>query len=234
MTSAPESKIASRMLFLIAGHKLADQAVALLQKQGVPMQYTLQGMGTATSEMMDLLGLGTAEKTILTTFLPKEMANRILTCLNDLLEEVERKNRGIAFTIPLLSANKLLLRLLGDLAYLDEEQVERKDDITVMSERKYSLITAVVNPGYSEEVMNAARSAGARGGTVLHSRQVGNEQARTTLGLDVQEEKEMILIVADNEQKSEIMKAIGENCGLHSEAKGIVLSLPIDNAIGLR
>lgn len=230
----PESKTASRMLFLIAGHKLAEKSLTLLKNHGIPIQYTINGMGTATSEMMDLLGLGTAEKTILVTLLPKDLANHILARLNDLLEELERKSRGIAFTLPILGANKLLLRLMGELEETHAQQDERKDDTPVMAEKKYSLITAVVNQGYSEEVMNAARSAGARGGTVLHSRQVPTEKSQTALGLDVQEEKEMILIVADSEHRLQIMQAIGEKCGLHSEAKGTVLSLPIDNAVGLK
>ena len=55
----------------------------------------------------------------------------------------------------------------------------------------------------------------------------------SSTGLGVQEEQELILIVADAEHKLQIMQAIGENCGVHSEAKGVVLSLPIDNAVGL-
>jgi len=227
-----ESKTPSRMLFLIAGHKFADRAVKLLQEREMPLLYTFIGHGTATSEMMDLLGLGTAEKTILITLLPKDRANRFLQELNDRMQEMERINRGIAFTLPLLSANKLLLRLMGTLSLTEEE--ERKEETMAMSEKKYALITAVVNPGFSEEVMTAARGAGAQGGTVLHTRQVGTEASRTALGLDVQEEKEMIMIVADCEHKLQIMQAISENYGLHSEAKGIVCSLPIDGTIGLR
>lgn len=76
-------------------------------------------------------------------------------------------------------------------------------------------------------------SAGARGGTVLHSRQVSREKTPSALGLDVQEEKEMILIVASEEQKTAIMSAISEQYGIRSEAKGLILSLPIEDAIGL-
>lgn len=232
MSQKPESKIASRLLYFIAGHKLAEQGEKLLQSMEVPLCFTVNGLGTATSEMMDLLGLGTAEKTILVTVLPKDFANHALSSLKDLLEEVERKNRGIAFTLPILGANKLFLQLMGslDVAYHAEE--EGKEEVA-MTEKKYVLITALVNPGYSEEVMNAARAAGARGGTVLHSRQVSSEKAQSTLGLGVQEEKEMILIVSDSEQKLPIMQAIGDKCGLHSEAQGLVLASPIDCAIGL-
>lgn len=232
MSNKPESKIPSRMLFLIAGHKFAQKAEALLSEQGIPLQYVLSGTGTATSEMMDLLGLGTPEKTVLLTLIPKNVARDLLRTLNDRLQELERKNRGIAFTLPLLGANRVLLHLMGE---LEEAHVPQEDEkeVTPMTDRKYALITAVVNQGYSEEVMTAARAAGARGGTVLHSRQVSREKTPSALGLDVQEEKEMILIVAAEEQKTAIMTAISEKYGIRSEAKGLILSLPIDDAIGL-
>ena len=189
-------------------------------------------MGTATSEMMDLLGLGTPEKTLLVSILPKDKANETLARWKDRLEELERKNRGIAFTLPLSGLNKLLLRLMGTM----EEQsasAEGKEG-TAVTERNYALITAIVNQGYSEEVMNAARGAGARGGTVLHTRRIADDTALSSMGLEIQEEREMILIVAPEEEKVAIMQAIGAQCGIKSKAQGVVLSLPIDNAIGLR
>ena len=225
-------KIPSRMLFLIAAPKFAEKATALLLEHNVPIQYQIHAMGTATSEMMDLLGLGTAEKTIITSILPKNVANQTLARLDDTLEELERKNRGIAFTLPISGLNKFLLRMMGTL----EETMEESNgkEVAVMTERNHALITAIVNQGYSEEVMNAARSAGARGGTVIHSRRIMDEKNIATMGLGLQEEREMILIVADEEHKLQIMQAIGEQWGVHSEAKGIVLSLPIDNVIGLQ
>ncbi len=228
-----EKKTPSRMLFLIAAPKFADKAATLLLKNNVPIQYKISGIGTATSEMMDLLGLGTAEKTIIASILPKSVANETLAQLDDTLEELERKNRGIAFTLPICGLNKLLLRMMGALEEQAAGKSERKEGL-VMTEGTYALITVIVNQGYSEEVMNAARGAGARGGTVIHSRRISDEKISASMGLGLQEEREMILIVADESRKVQIMQAVGTQCGVHSEAKGIVLALPIDQVIGLR
>ena len=102
-----------------------------------------------------------------------------------------------------------------------------------MSDTKYALIVATVNIGYSGDVMDAAREAGASGGTVIHSRWIGNQEAAVSWGLSMQEEKEIVLILSDTDKKVEIMSAISEKCGMRSEAKGIVLSLPIDAVMGL-
>ena len=101
-----------------------------------------------------------------------------------------------------------------------------------MTDNKFSLVTAVVNRGFSNDVMVAAREAGARGGTVIHSRQLLNEDSTNFWGVSMQEEKDILLIITDIENKITIMKAIGESFGINSEAKGIVLSMPIDSVTG--
>lgn len=69
--------------------------------------------------------------------------------------------------------------------------------------------------------------------TFLLPLSIGSEEATGYWGLGVQEEKEIVLILADAESKAGIMRAIGEHCGMHSEAKGLVTSLPIDSVMGL-
>ena len=82
--------------------------------------------------------------------------------------------------------------------------------------------------------MDAARGAGAYGGTVIHARGTGMEKAEQFLGFSLASEKEMIFIVAQKEQKNNIMKAIMENAGSDSRAKSIVFSLPVTDTAGLR
>ena len=102
-----------------------------------------------------------------------------------------------------------------------------------MSEMKNAMIAAIVNRGYSEEVMAAARAAGAGGGTVVHSRSVVDDSALPHVGAGLAEEKDIVLIVANADTKLAIMQAIGDRCGIRTEAKGIVYSFPIDSVIGL-
>ena len=115
---------------------------------------------------------------------------------------------------------------------LEREENERKD-LRAMSENKNTMICVTVNRGYSDDVMDAARAVGAGGGTVIHSRAVVNENAADGMNIDLAEEKDIVLIVASSETKLAIMQAISEKCGIKTEAKGSVYSLPIDNVIGL-
>lgn len=68
---------------------------------------------------------------------------------------------------------------------------------------------------------------------MIHSRRIGNKDATSFWGLSVQDEKEIVLILTESVNKVALMKRIGESCGMHSEAQGIVMSLPIDSVAGI-
>ena len=222
-----EKTVPLRILAVITTPRLSKKAQELFRRGNVPVQYEWHGLGTASSEMMDILGLGTPEKRVLLTVLPKPFADRMGRKLKE-AAVIGTKNSGIAFTLPMSGANHLLLQMLE--ALQGEETNERGK--SGMEDMKYALIAAVVNLGYSENVMEAARGAGAGGGTVIPGRRTGSEEAIQFWGMSIQEEKEMILIITEQENKLKIMQAISAKCGLHSEADGLVLSLPIDTVIG--
>lgn len=222
-----EKTVPLRILAVITTPRLSKKALELFRRGNVPVQYEWHGLGTASSEMMDILGLGTPEKRVLLTVLPKPFADRMGRKLKE-AAVIGTKNSGIAFTLPMSGANHLLLQMLE--ALQGEETNERGKP--GMEDMKYALIAAVVNQGYSENVMEAARGAGAGGGTVIPGRRTGSEEAIQFWGMSIQEEKEMILIITEQENKLKIMQAISAKCGLHSEADGLVLSLPIDTVIG--
>ena len=218
-----------RILFLITTPKMATKAAELFDESSVPIHYRLGAMGTASSEVMDILGLGSAEKRMLLCVLPKETADVMLLKLHKALK-IGTVNSGIAYTVPVDAVSRVALRILEG---VEAEKKTDEKETKAVSDKKNAMIAAVVNLGYSEEVMKAARAAGAGGGTVLHSRSVVDDSALQLVGAGLAEEKDIVLIVATSETKLAIMQAISEKCGIQSEAKGIVYSFPIDNVIGL-
>ncbi len=220
-----------QLLMLIATPKLADRAAEMFLKSALPIQYRLGAEGTASSEIMDTLGLGSIDKGVLISTVSESFGRVMLGMLHSELR-LDAVNSGIAFTIPLTGAGNLLLRLMQATAQESATKESGKGENT-MTQRTHALIAAIVNRGYSSEVMDAARAAGAGGGTVIHSRSIGSEEATNFWGLSVQEEKEVVLILAEVENKVAIMSAVSEKCGMHSEANGLVLSLPIDSVMGL-
>ncbi|MCQ2603277.1 MAG: P-II family nitrogen regulator, partial [Clostridia bacterium] len=91
----------------------------------------------------------------------------------------------------------------------------------------------IVNTGYSEAVMDAAKAAGARGGTILKARGTGNKEAEKFFKITVQPEKEMVLILVPADIKEAVMHALYKNVGLNTPGQGIAFALPVDNVVGL-
>lgn len=114
-------------------------------------------------------------------------------------------------------------------AYLNKDGNEK---YTPELNYSYELIIAIANSGRTDTVMNAARKAGARGGTVIHGKGTGNENAEKFYHVSIAEEKEVILIVSAASQKSEIMRSILENAGPGTPAGTVVFSLPVSEAVG--
>lgn len=221
------------MLVTILDHKQVDDACAVFRSFHLPFQYMCHGEGTASNEWLDFLGLAGSEKAILLSILPKPEVKTVLRALERELT-MYKAGRGIAFTFPILGASAFIMTLL-------KESIQRKimehlehDDSHLICEAEHRFLICIINQGYSDDVMAAARSAGARGGTVIHARRLGDAEPLKKWGIGFQEEKELVFIVAETSQKLPIMKAIVEKCGVaHSKAQAIVLSIPVDAVAGL-
>ena len=93
------------------------------------------------------------------------------------------------------------------------------------------LIVTIVNKGYCEELMIAARGAGAGGGTIVNARGTGTEEDTTFFGIHLVPEKEMLLIVANDENASGIVSAIKNQPALNTQGGGIIFTLNIEETV---
>ena len=103
-----------------------------------------------------------------------------------------------------------------------------------MSAVKGELIICVVNEGFSEDVMDAARAAGATGGTVLSAHGSVNKDAEEFFNINIQPLKNVVLIAVRPEIKDAVLKALYEKCGFDTPSRGIAFSLPLDGIVGLK
>lgn len=209
---------------------MAEPDLQVLANQ-VPFQYQFHGQGTVSGEQLETLGLGSIEKSILMVCLPRCMAAQLLKKLRRELR-LGDANTGVAFTVPMTGGSGRFIRLLEALEPEHRAQ-DRERSEAAMTESGYTTVLTIVDRGFSEDVMHAARSAGATGGTVFNTRRLVNEETMKFWGMAVQQEREIVAILTDAEHKMAIMKAISDHCGIRTEARGVVLSLPVDQVIGL-
>lgn len=224
------NKCPMRLLMLISTPKLAEKAVKLYDEAKAPVQYRMDGHGTASREVLDMLGLDSGDMNLLLSLLPKNFADEMLVKLRKSLR-LGTAGSGIACTISLTGASNRMVQMLS--AVNEERRAAQTRRMPVMEVNAFEMVVAVVNQGYSEDVMAAARPAGAGGGTVVHSRRVGSDETLTFWGISVQPEKEIVMILCRHEEKMNIMKAIADACGMKSEAQGLVLSVPVETVVGI-
>lgn len=102
-----------------------------------------------------------------------------------------------------------------------------------MSKFEHQAVICIVNNGFADEAMDAAREAGARGGTVLFARGTANLEAEKAFQIQIQPEKEMIMILVTDKIKDDVLHALYKHVGTHTPAHGIAFALPVDNVVGI-
>ena len=75
-------------------------------------------------------------------------------------------------------------------------------------EHTHEMIVCIVNNGFSEAVMDAAKAAGARGGTVINARGTADKEAEKFFNISIQPEKEMVLILVKSEIRDTVLHAL--------------------------
>ena len=193
---------------------------------GLKMSLTMLGRGTATREHLLISRMTGVEKAVMATVADGETTHRLIRRAEEQLY-IDIPGNGIMITIPIKSAGGIsTLAYLTDQKPGDGKKPEMKFD--------YELIYVILNEGHSDEVMNAARPAGAAGGTVLSAKGTGIRQQEKFQGLTLADEKEVILIVAKASKKAAIMQAIIAQAGTHTRAGAVCFSLPVSQVAGLR
>ncbi len=207
--------------------KLPD-LISLYRDNQVEVNWIALGRGTATGQTLEYFGLERSEKAVCFTVMTGTVWKHIKRGLRYKIR-IDVPGTGIAFTVPMSSIGGR-----RELAYLTENQNFEIGKEIQMNDTDHELLVAICNQGYNEVVMDAARDAGAGGGTVIHARGTGMKNAEKFLGISLASEKEIVFLVVKTGEKKKIMEAIMRRAGMEEKAKTIVFSLPVTDTAGLR
>ena len=214
------------MMITITSREKLPAFLAVYEKK-LPVGFVSLGYGTVKDEVLDLLGLDRSEKAVCLNVVTGDVWKETKWHLRKKLY-IDVPDTGIAFIVPMSSIGGK-----RELAYLTAGQDYRKGEESVMKDTTLELLVIVSNQGHNDLVMDAARGAGAYGGTVLHARGTGMNQAEGFFGVFLASEKDLTLIVTKKEQKNGIMQAVMKKAGMDTPAKSIIFSLPVSDAAGL-
>lgn len=207
------------MLVIIVEHNKASKVLHLADEKGITASVAMLGRGTASRTIFDYLGLNDKKKAVLMLFGKTE---EIMDLADYLVEKLEmnKPNHGIAYI-------ESAFNVFGT-----EDNANGSENIK-RGENMYNAIYTIVEKGNADDVIEAAQKAGSRGGTVMHARGSGSEEARKVFNMLIEPEKEIVLIISEEAKTKDIVESIRKETGIEEQGKGIIFVTNVVNTYGL-
>ncbi|WP_294794063.1 P-II family nitrogen regulator [uncultured Fenollaria sp.] len=196
------------MLVVIVEHNKASKVLHLADEKGVTASVAMLGRGTASRTIFDYLGLNDKKKAVLMLFGKTEEIMDLADYLVEKLE-MDKPNHGIAYI-------ESAFNVFGT-----EDNANGSENIK-RGENMYNAIYTIVEKGNADDVIEAAQKAGSRGGTVMHARGSGSEEARKVFNMLIEPEKEIVLIISEEAKTKDIVESIRKETQIEEEGKGII------------
>ena len=186
-----------KLLISIVPHDSGELIAAAAKSAGAGGGTIAMGRGTASNGILQLLGLGDTSKDIVYIIVKNNLKEAVYEAIQKASEK--KSHFGVLFTLNTPGFIRA--------GHLDEKSEEAKGEGT-MSDKNYQMINVIVNKGYAEDAMEAARKAGAGGGTIMSARGTAKEGDAAFFGMKIVPEKEMLIILVPSEKKDDIVAAI--------------------------
>lgn len=194
------------------GEKLTKSAV----NAGCGGGSVMMGRALAKSNFGAILGTGETTKDLIFMVVEGQKKSAIMNAIYESTQN-EKTNFGEIFTLDVDSLLKAGANSEGEEKMSENENKETSRD----------MITVIVNKGYADDVMFAARKAGATGGTVINARGTAREDDAKFFGVHIVPEKDMLVIVVEHDKKEAVLSAIKEVKCLKEPGMGIAFSSPV-------
>lgn len=207
------------MLVVIVEHNKASKVLHLADEKGVTASVAMLGRGTASRTIFDYLGLNDKKKAVLMLFGKTEEIMDLADYLVEKLE-IDKPNHGIAYI-------ESAFNVFGT-----EDNANGSENIK-RGENMYNAIYTIVEKGNADDVIEAAEKAGSRGGTVMHARGSGSEEARKVFNMLIEPEKEIVLIISEEAKTKDIVESIRKETQIEEEGKGIIFVTNVAATYGL-
>lgn len=216
------------MLYSVLGRGKSKQYMEMLNEKNIRFHMQMTAFGTAPSEMLDIFGLGNTDKDVVISYAPEAMVRKLMSELSKNIGTGSEYG-GLMISMRLSAINRLSAEIITKTVAGNTEKGE--EIMNHENKHQHQLIWITVNQGYTDQVMQTAKRAGAMGGTVMRARLAGTERLENAVSANIQEEKEIITILAPSGTASDIMNAVNSEHGMKSEAHGMVMALPVDKAL---
>lgn len=238
------------LLITVVSEGQENSIAKILFDGGASLAFHTHGYGTAPSEFYNLLGVSNKKRLTFSLIRNNDWGNIKPALVSRF--GVSQSAKGVAILTELSALNGVAAyKFITNNRHVVvtgskrrrkkmEEEIRKADEEraaevikTVNKDPNYELVVCIVNEGYTDLVMAAAKKEGARGGTIVRARGTGNSDMEKFFGLVINPEKEMVLIILDKSIRDNVMQRIYEEAGIHSKGQGICFALPVNDVVGV-
>ena len=209
------------LICVIVNFGLGSDVLKLSKQHGVTGGTIFLGKGTVKSAILELLELSESRKEIVLMAAEAAIEDTVLEELNKKLK-FSKPNHGIAFTTSI----KSILGITSCGCKIDNESGGAENPM-------YNLIMAIVERGKAEAAVEAARDAGARGGTIIHARGSGIHETSKIFSIEIEPEKEIALIITESTLSDKIASSISDRLNINEPGNGVIFIQSINKVYGL-
>lgn len=206
---------------LILSEHQCQKLVRIAKEKDIHSGIIVLGKGTVKSATLNLLGIKSQKKEVISLLLEKEKAKEALDFFTKELQ-LHEPGHGIAYTTPVLIARQII----------DNKQGTWEAQ-TVEAESMFIKLTVVVNRGMADDVMGIARKSGVKGGTIMHGRGTGSEFTTKLFGMELEPEKELVIILMPSSLVNKVVDDLSKELQLGVPGNGILFVEPVLDVRGL-
>jgi nitrogen regulatory protein PII len=230
------------MIFAIVNAGQEADLIGKARAAGALGCTALHARGTVSSDMLNMLGMENKERVVVQMISKASMTVSVMKTLAAHFQ-MAKAGHGIVFTVPMTRAKGVnaMFRLRDEhrvksgLAPLPVSPTPKpaKHEAEEESMHQYELLHVIVKSGFADEAMDAAKAAGATGGTILHARGIGARESVKLFGVAIEPEKDVLMIVVKASLAEAVMLAVAEKVGLGQPGQGIAFTVPVNRVIGI-
>ena len=213
------------VLLSIVERDKGKRLIKILENMNIKMNFQCVGFGTAPTEMMDIFGLGSKDKDIIISIAAENSVKDMMAEFGTAFES-HSKFGGLMIILGTSAASRVLTELLTH----NINNLTEKGNVAMKNEHHNNLIIISINEGYADHVMQVARKAGATGGTVIKGRLADPELVAQLKDSQIDEERELLIILAPLKTSKQIMEDVNREFGINSKANGIITAIPTEKA----
>lgn len=219
------------LLVFIVNPDRGERVVEHATKTGVLGGTILLGEGTVRNTLLRKLGLDNAHKEIVLLIAPTQIAKKTIEYVAN-EKSLNKNNHGIAFRTSLQSVLGFSKKLFKE-DEKNQADINHQDLSKGAEENMYQALIAIVNQGEGQDVMRVAEKHGATGGTIIRARGAGSAEAKEVFKIQIDPEKDILLIITPTETVPEISKGVGDYLNIDQENTGILFTIDIEETRGL-